>query len=91
MASLPTAHFYSRTKERKELVPSSSPCLPLLLPLRLLPAAQPHLIPKLPKSMVSGLYDHLVNMGKINEISIPRVRNIDVDAIDNEFLSRNAK
>lgn len=63
--------FYSRTKERKDLVPSGDPCFPLLLPLRWLPVAQLHLLHELLKSIVSGLYDPLVNTGKINEISTP--------------------
>lgn len=43
---------------------------------------QLHLTLEPTKSVISGVYDPLVNTGKINEISILRGEEHDVDAID---------
>lgn len=59
----------NQRKERPRSFPR--PHCPLLLPLHWLPVAQLHLLPEWLKSTVSGLYDPLVNTGKINEISTP--------------------
>lgn len=63
-------------------IPAGYPDFPALTQERIPtdPAAPP---PELLKSVVSGVYDPLVNTGKINEISTHcRVREHDVNAID---------